>query len=249
MTPATLSSSDCRCGMSSVTSVPVCVPAKRVRGTSTMSCRPPPRAGQLKQHILGSGDLGRRVGAQPVVDADAHAVDEAEEDRVAGGDVSARVYEPGTDLCAVPEADRLRVGSAGRDGSAGGTRKRNDPEHEKSRGGDSRRGGSARKLNGRWSRGLFTIGIPRRPDPTAPFRRRLRRRPLSFTPKSVRRPTTAHKSAATTLVCSIWSTRPRCGTCSHSVPRSSERVGRTGSMKWLLSPLNTYLLPSLAMMR
>src|SRR3984885_7342800 len=36
---------------------------------------------------------------------------------------------------------------------------------------------TAPKLNGRWSRGRFTIGIPRRPGPTAPFRRRLRRRP------------------------------------------------------------------------
>ena len=105
-----------------------------------MLCVHPLGPVSCKQHILGPSDRGRRVGAQPVVDADGHVVDEAEEDRVAGGDAPARVYEPGTDVRAVPEADLLFVGCAGRDGSAGGARERDQAQNEKRHGGHSRRG-------------------------------------------------------------------------------------------------------------
>ncbi len=240
----TFPSSDCNCGTSSITSVRVCAPVNRVVGVSTRLRLQPLRPGQLKEHFLRARDRGRGVGGQAIVDADRHLVDQRQEDRVAGVDRPARINEPGSYLRAVAEADLLRVGSANRGRPACGASERDHAEHEKNRGGDRRRGEERTEVE--WA--MISRAVHDRDSRVTGSRRAFSAAsaPPAVLLDSEKRQEADHRTHERSSDGRVQHLEHSAGV-RHMQPQLAEelRAGRAGgSMKWLLSPLNSYVLPS-----
>ena len=185
------------------------------------------------------------VDREAVRHPDADAVDELEEDGVAGAERPVGVHRSGGRGRVV--GDVALLGVVHLLGDTPGRRTRMPRTRRRAAQATARVAATISSERTLTPRGAprsdeVTGDAPWRADPLPRFPRRLRRRLVSPVPSSSSA-ANPQSTAATTGECRARNTTPPCGMCTHSAPTSAERVGRVGSTKLLWSPLKTYRSP------